>query len=62
MIIKIISNIGNLSDYVLHDDETSVIEKGMNFAVAPTSILIERILCSIEDAVSTLPENEVEEM
>jgi hypothetical protein len=38
------------------------LEKGSNFVVTPMSIPIEILLCAIEVSVSTLQENEVEEV
>ena len=46
----------------MNGDERIILKKGLNFAVAPRKIPLEEIICAIEDAVTTLPENEANEV
>ena len=55
------SNVVNLSRYVLNEDEIKVFKYGLNFAVAPGKILAKELMCSVEDAVTDLLENNAEE-
>ena len=52
----------NLSSTNLNSDERSILKKGLKFVVAPRRIPLEEIVCAIEDAVTTLPENEADEV
>ena len=56
------SNIINLSRHTLNQDEMNVLKKGLNFAIAPKNISMERIVCTIENAISVLPVADVEEV
>ena len=50
----------NLSNYNLDKEEISVLRKWLNFFVVPRNIPIERMICSIEEAVSKLPKEEAD--
>ena len=52
----------NLSDYVLSAEEHNVLKKGLGFAIAPKRIPIDSIICNIENAIQTLPEDAKEEV
>ena len=52
----------NLSDTELNLSSRTVLEKGLNFAIAPKKISIEDIICSIKESIKHLPENEAEEV
>jgi len=51
----------NLSDQKLDDAVSSLLQKGLNFAVTPQSTPIEDILTSVEKAILSLPVEKVEE-
>ena len=52
----------NLSSTNLNSDEQRILKKAINFAVVPRIIPLEEIICAIEDTVTTLPKNEVDEV
>ena len=54
------SNVVNLSNVALDESDTKVLELGLNFAIAPGKILVKYLLCSIEDTVTQLPEENAE--
>jgi hypothetical protein len=51
----------NLSDQKLDDGVFSLLQKGLNYAVAPRAVPIEEILASVEKALLTLPVENAEE-
>ena len=51
----------NLSNEILDDTVSSMLQKGLNFAVTPQSTPIENILTSVEKAISSLPIEKAEE-
>ena len=51
----------NLSDQKLDDGVFSLLQKGLNYAVAARAVPIEEILASVEKAVLTLPVEKAEE-
>ena len=44
----------NLSSHTLTDIESSILKKGLNFALSPRSIPTETIICNIEDCIQNL--------
>ena len=52
----------NLSQTELNSSSRTLLEKGLNFAIAPKKILVEDIICSIEESIKHLPENDAEEV
>ena len=52
----------NLSTFELNMLARRLLEKGLNFAIAPKNLPVEDIICSIEDIIRHLPENEAEEV
>ena len=44
----------NISSYELKKEEAEVLNKGLNFALAPSRIPNEEIICSLEDGIKTL--------
>ena len=52
----------NHSNQQLDDDALRVLEKGLSFSIAPNRILVEKIICSIENAITTLPKDIAEEI
>jgi hypothetical protein len=52
----------NLSTHPIDENTTRLLEKGLNFAIAPRKIPIEDILCSIENSIKNLPDNAKEEI
>ncbi|PNF41399.1 hypothetical protein B7P43_G14428 [Cryptotermes secundus] len=52
----------NLSGVPLEEAAYSALSKGLNFAVAPSSIPVKDILCGVEKAVMVLPEETAEEI
>jgi hypothetical protein len=51
----------NLSNQELDDGVLSLLQKGLNYAVAPRTAPIEEILTSVEKAALALPEAKAEE-
>jgi hypothetical protein len=51
----------NLSNQTLDDGTFSLLQKGLNYAVAPRAPSIEEMLASIEKAVRALPVEQAEE-
>jgi hypothetical protein len=51
----------DLSDQKLEDGISSLLQKGLNYAVTPRSIPIEDILAGVEKAVQSLPVETAEE-
>ena len=51
----------NLSDQILDDAVSSLLQKGLNFAVTPQSAPIEDILTGVEKAILSLPVEKAEE-
>ena len=51
----------NLSNQTLDDGTISLLQKGLNYAVAPRAPPIEEMLTSIEKAVRALPMEQAEE-
>lgn len=50
-----------LSSHTLNKDEISVLNKGLNFAIAPKRIPTESIICCIEDSIQHLESDEEKE-
>lgn len=50
----------NLSSHALSEDAINSLAKGFNFAIAPTRIPVESIICGVESAVSNLDTNSAE--
>jgi hypothetical protein len=48
----------NLSSHVLDRAELSVLEKGLNFAISPTSVLVDNLICCIEDNIKNLTDED----
>jgi hypothetical protein len=51
----------NLSDQKLEDGATSLLQKGLNYAVTPRTIPMEDIFAGVEKAVQSLPVETAEE-
>jgi hypothetical protein len=51
-----------LSEVPLEEVACSALSKGLNFAVAPASLPVKDILCGVEKAIGTLPEETEEEI
>ena len=49
------TNIINLCNINLNENDTKVLEYGLNFSIALGIILVKEIICSIENAVTHLP-------
>ena len=52
--------IANQSKYPLDADSESILKKGLNFALTPTRIPVEDIICGVESAIGHLPPDEAE--
>ena len=52
----------NLSNTELNLSSRKLLEKGLNFVIAPKNILVEDIICSLEESIKHLPENEAGEV
>ena len=52
----------NLSNFKLNPSTRRLLEKGLNFVIAPKTITVEDIICSIEESIKHLPENEAKEV
>ena len=52
----------NLSNTKINPSSLKLLEKGLNFVIAPKNILVEDIICSLEESIKHLPENEAEEV
>jgi hypothetical protein len=52
----------NLSTHPIDENTTRLLEKGLNFAIAPRKIPFEDILCSIENSIKNLPDYAKEEI
>ena len=52
----------NLSNIELNISSRTLLEKGLNFLIAPRRIPVEDIICSFKDSIKHLPENEAEEV
>ena len=50
----------NLSNFELDEACSEILEWGLNFVIVTSSILHEDIICRIEDALLSLPEDEAE--
>ncbi len=50
----------NLSDQQLSPEETSLLAKGGNYAVTPSTVPVEDIISKIESGIRTLPNDEAE--
>jgi len=48
----------SLSARVLNEAELSVLEKGLNFAISPTSVPIDNIICCMEDIIQHLADED----
>jgi hypothetical protein len=49
-----------LSSHNLKQPELSVLERGLNFAVSPSSIPVDNLICCIEDSIKTLADEDKE--
>jgi hypothetical protein len=56
------SHIVNLADKILDGGTLELLEKGLNFVVAPKRIPLEDIICNVENVIKDLPENNVEDI
>ena len=50
----------NISCYELKKEEMEVLNKGLNFSLAPNKIPNEEIICSLEDGIRTLKDEDKE--
>jgi hypothetical protein len=48
----------NLSSHTLEEVKLSILERGLNFPVSPTSIPFESIICCIEEGIKTLDDED----
>jgi hypothetical protein len=46
-----VNTVVNLSNKVLSDAENSILQKGLNYALTPSCIPIEKIICGVEECV-----------
>jgi len=44
----------NISSYELKKEEIEILDKGLNFALAPKQIPVEEIICGLEDGIKSL--------
>ena len=51
-----------MSIHKLNEDVHNVLERGLNFSIAPRHIPMEEIICLVEDSINALPEHEAEEV
>jgi hypothetical protein len=61
LLIKFVKTLINLSGQMLDDGVSSLLQKGLNYAVTPCTITIEDILAGVEKAVQSLPVEMAEE-
>jgi hypothetical protein len=48
----------NLSNHILKNEEINILKKGLGFAIAPKTVPIENIICSVEDSIKNLSEED----
>jgi hypothetical protein len=48
----------NLSSHDLNNEEVKILKKGLGFAIAPKTVPIENIVCSVEDNIKNLSEED----
>jgi hypothetical protein len=52
----------NLSSHELNHSELSVLNKGLNFAISPSSIPVDNLICCIEDSIKTLADEDKDQV
>jgi predicted GIY-YIG superfamily endonuclease len=52
----------NLSSHELNHSELSVLNKGLNFAISPSSIPFDNLICCIEDSIKTLTDEDKDQV
>jgi hypothetical protein len=52
----------NLSSHELNQSELSVLNKGLNFAISPSSIPFDNLICCIEDSIKTLTDEDKDQV
>jgi hypothetical protein len=48
----------NLSSHTLDIVEMSILEKGLNFAISPTSVPVDNLICCIEESIKNLTDED----
>jgi hypothetical protein len=48
----------NLSNYDLKNEEVNILKKGLGFSIAPKTVPIENIICSVEDSIKNLSDED----
>jgi hypothetical protein len=52
----------NISSHELNHSELSVLNKGLNFAISPSSIPFDNLICCIEDSIKTLADEDKDQV